>query len=183
MDEPNLKPKLEKLGLRQSDLARLLNVTPRAVNMWATGAQPVPGYVTAYLRLLEAAEPPAREAEFERLADGMKPLREGIYGVSYTSADGQERGRGLVVLRAGKLTGSDIEGNLFSGSYRFDRAKSANSVHLRLGTMDGESVDSGRVGVEASFTISGANPVAHTTATIGRDLYDIELRLLGPLPK
>lgn len=182
MTEGQLKPMLEKLGLRQSEFARLLNVTPRAVNMWATGAQPVPGYAMAYLRLLEAAEPAARDAEFGRLAEGLAPLSEGIYGVSYTCETSGESGRGLVVLRAGKLTGSDIEGNLFCGTYRFDRAKGTNLVELQLGTQEHESAQASESdALRTSFTISRAKPVA--TFTIGRHTYEIELRFLGTLPK
>jgi hypothetical protein len=42
---------LETLGLKQSDAAALLRVTPRAVRRWQTGEQAVPGYL---VELLEA---------------------------------------------------------------------------------------------------------------------------------
>lgn len=45
---------LTRLNYRQCDLARLLDVTPRAVNMWARGDRKVPGPVVAWLRLVES---------------------------------------------------------------------------------------------------------------------------------
>lgn len=189
MDESGLKPKLQKLGLRQSELARLLDVSSRTVNLWATGAQPLPGSTSAYLRLLEAAEPAVREAEFERLHDRSKYLREGIYAVAYRSAASDEDGRGIAVLRSGKLSGSDTEGILFTGSYRHDRAKGCNWIHLRLGAarFDGAGIGA-EIGVpeagsiETSFALPATQPVSSGSAVIAGEVYEIELRLLGPLP-
>lgn len=53
MTQNDLKPTLEKLGLRQSELARLLDVSIRTVNQWAKSGQVLPGAVAGYLRLLE----------------------------------------------------------------------------------------------------------------------------------
>ena len=42
---------LVELELRQTQLAKLIGVTARAVNMWCTGLRKVPGPVVAYLRI------------------------------------------------------------------------------------------------------------------------------------
>lgn len=182
MSISHLKPTLEKLGLRQSDFARLLDVSARTVNMWATGAQPVPGSVAAYLRLLEAAAPDVRAAEVERVVDRSRHLRDGIYGVAYRAPASTDEGRGTAVLSNGKLTGADAEGNLFCGRFRFDRVRNVTLVELRLGTHDADaSVGAGISG--ATLTLSGQHPVQRGTCVIASELYEIELRFLGPLPE
>lgn len=182
MSEQNLKPTLEKLGLRQTDFARLLDVSARTVNLWATGAQPVPGTVSAYLRLLEAAAPEVRAAEMERVVDRTRQLREGIYGVAYRSTVSGEEGLGTAVLRHGKLTGADVEGNLFCGGYRFDRLRGVTVVDLRLGTHNPEAPAGGGVSV-TTLTLTGQHPLHAGTCLIAAEAYEIELRFLGPLPE
>lgn len=46
-----LKELLVEAGLTQSSLARLLGITPKAVNQWANGHQAAPKWATEYLRL------------------------------------------------------------------------------------------------------------------------------------
>lgn len=183
MSQGALKPKLAKLGLRQSDFARLIDVSARTVNLWASGSQPLPGAVAGYLRLLEAATPRVRQSEFDRLDDLSKHLEEGIYGVSYRSAHLGEQGYGVAVLAKGKITGGDANGMLFSGSYRFDRIKAVNVVQLTLGLLPGDDALAGSGGLQTVFTTGRAQPVASATAEIGADAYDLELRFLGPLPE
>ena len=182
MSEPSLKPKLEKLGLRQTDFARLLDVSARTVNLWATGAQPVPGSVAAYLRLLEVAAPDVRAAEVGRVIDRSRHLRDGIYGVAYRAPASADEGRGTAVLRNGKLTGADVDGNLFCGCYRFDRVRGVTLVDLRLGTQDADApVEPGVSG--PLLTLSGQHPLQQGTCVIASEVYEIELRFLGPLPE
>lgn len=187
MSQGALKPKLAKLGLRQSDLARLIDVSPRTVNLWATGAQSLPGAVDGYLRLLEAAAPGVRKAEFDRLDDRSKHLDEGLYGVRYSTAATGECGYGMAVLRRGKIAGGDAHGMLFSGSYRFDRIKAANIVALTVGTVANEDAEDtpGDAGGtrHVAFMVARAQPIATATAMLGSEAYDLELRYLGPLPE
>ncbi len=42
------------LGIRQSDYARLIEVTGKSVSAWATGRVPVPGVVARHLEVLAA---------------------------------------------------------------------------------------------------------------------------------
>lgn len=53
---------LEDLGMLQAELARLLGVTPRAVNLWATEKRSVPRAVIAYLGLFKRMST-ARQAQ------------------------------------------------------------------------------------------------------------------------
>lgn len=183
MSQSALKPKLAKLGLRQSDLARLIDVSPRTVNLWASGSQPLPGAVAGYLRLLEAAAPQVRQSEFDRLDDRSKHLEEGIYGVSYCSPAVGEHGFGVALLVKGKITGGDANGMLFSGSYRFDRIKAVNVVQLTMGLLPGDDGLAGSGGLQTVFTTGRAQPVASAKAEIGSDAYELELRFLAPLPQ
>lgn len=50
MNGGELRDRLDCLKLTQVEFARLLGVTPRAVNMWVTGKRKVPSTATAYLR-------------------------------------------------------------------------------------------------------------------------------------
>lgn len=183
MTQGALKPKLAKLGLRQSDLARLIDVSPRTVNLWASGAQSLPGAVDGYLRLLEAAAPNVRKAEFDRLDDRSKHLDEGVYGIAYQAAQGDEQGYGLAVLLRGKISGCDGQGSFFSGGYRFDRVKGVNVVQLSFEAIPGAAAAAQMQGLNATFTTARAQPVAPASAVIGDEVYELVLRYLGPLPE
>lgn len=45
---------LSGLGIKQSDYARLIEVTGKSVSAWATGRVPVPGVVARHLEVLAA---------------------------------------------------------------------------------------------------------------------------------
>ncbi len=187
MSQGALKPRLAKLGIRQSDLARLIDVSPRTVNLWASGSQPLPGAVAGYLRLLEAAAPGVRQAEFDRLDDRSKHLDEGIYGIRYSSAAAGEQGYGMAVLRRGKIAGGDVHGLLLSGSYRFDRIKAVNVVVLTLGITANEDTEEtpehNGASQQVAFMVPRAQPIANATVMLGSEAYQLELRYLGPLPE
>lgn len=51
MTARQIRKSLKDLGLSQIVFARLMGVTPRAVNLWATGKRHIPGPVIAYLRI------------------------------------------------------------------------------------------------------------------------------------
>ena len=87
MQNQSLKPVLERLGLKQTELACILDVSTRTVSLWATGAASLPGPVSAYLRVLQAAGPDVLAAELCRLPKRKKMLDEGVYGVSYRGKD------------------------------------------------------------------------------------------------
>lgn len=182
--DTGLKPALERLGLKQAELARLLDVSARTVSQWATSGQPLPGAVAGYLRLLEAAPPQTRQSELARLADRGKLLEDGLYRIDYQAGPGGESDRALAVLRQGKLKGADRHGGIFTGSYRFDRPRGLNIVHFVL-TFAPEQ-DTGvepRPDIECTCAVARPDPVARTNVMIAGQLFDIVLIYLGPLPE
>jgi DNA-binding transcriptional regulator YiaG len=52
MTAATFRATLKKLGLTQAEFARRLRVSTTAVQYWANGQRPVPGYAEAYLELL-----------------------------------------------------------------------------------------------------------------------------------
>lgn len=190
MQQFSLKPALERLGLKQTELAALLDVAPRTVSQWATGTQPLPGPVAGYLRLLEAAGADVRSRELGRLLDRNKGLDEGMYRINYHgTADGiDEKDDALAVLRKGKIFGSDRHGGIFLGSYAFDPDDDINVVHLRIEMppdgmlVNGVSAGARGTALDVYGTIERAAPVARTTILAGgRPIY-LEVQYLGPLP-
>lgn len=190
MVEAGLKPALDRLGLKQAELARLLDVSARTVSQWATGSQPVPGPVAGYLRLLEAATPDTRKREFERLEDRLKQLDEGVYRIAYhgTASGEEETDHALAVLRNGKILGSDRHGGVFVGSYRFDRARGLNSVHMRIDVpphgmlVNGYAAGPEGAHIDVSCHIARAEPKARTSVKVAGQPVGVELTYLGPLP-
>jgi hypothetical protein len=190
MNKPILKSSLEKLGLKQSELAKLLDVSTRTVSSWGTGLQPLPGAVAGYLRLLEAASPDVRGAELERLSERARQLEEGVYRIAYYGADRDnlESDQALAVHRNGKILGSDRYGSVFIGTYKYDRARDLNTVQLRVdvppkGTLvNGYPAGPRGDRFDVTYTIGRADPVAKATVSVGGEPINIELTYLGPLP-
>jgi DNA-binding transcriptional regulator YiaG len=69
MNAAELRSILSALGLSQVDLARLILISTRAVNLWATGERVVPGPVAAYLRLILSLPPRSASKRFPAWAD------------------------------------------------------------------------------------------------------------------
>ncbi len=188
--DQNLKGTLLKLGLRQSELALLLDVSPRTVSQWSTGDVTLPGPVAAYLRVLQCLSASQQAEEFARIEGRTKMLDEGIYGLSYRSGECCEPAAdsALAVLRAGKVLGSDRWGGVFSGSYEFDNKREINTLHVRLRIpADGELVTGFTAGPEgATVDIVGAfaraAPMTTATVDVAGQPVEVQLRYLGPLP-
>jgi hypothetical protein len=120
----------------------------------------------------------------------MNMLSDGVYGLRFAATDGYEAstGRGLAVLRNGKILGSDPYGAVFEGSYEFDAVRSLNKVRLRLGIPpDGALLTGFSAGPDgATLDIVGAfaGDPADTEALIqvaGVPL-SVHLTYLGPPP-
>lgn len=196
MSSSNLKQTLASLGLRQTDLARLVDVSPRTVSQWATGAHSVPAAVSGYLRLLELAQADVREAELDRLPGRGRALDDGLYRITYRSGADDDDAFALAVLRDGKILGADRYGGVFKGAYAFDRTRGANIVKLSFtlppyGTLAGgytagpnaEVVDATCVlpGPAAPGPRHGAH-VLKSTLTFARATLEVELFYVGLLP-
>ncbi len=188
--QPSLKDALNGLGLKQVELAQLINVSPRTVSLWATGEVPLPGPVAGYLRLLGQLPAKARAIELARLKGRQKMFDEGLYALRYTHANDArlETGSALAVLRSGKVFGSDRWGGVFSGSYDFDGATETNTMHVRLTVPpDGELITGLQAGPQGTTidivgTFDRAAPLSSATIDVAGHPVDVELSYLGPLP-
>ncbi len=67
---------LSGLGIKQSDYARLIEVTGKSVSAWATGRVPVPGVVARHLEVLAALN-----ALHAAHVLGLKPAPAAVTGV------------------------------------------------------------------------------------------------------
>lgn len=123
MEPTDLRELLETLGLSQADFARLIDVTPRAVNLWTSADRAIPGPVAAYLRLLASIPAALRAQEFSRLTKEAI-VTDGMFEIVYQGRTGA--GTGVLVLMAGRVFGSD-GGVLYDGTYE---PSSSNSDFL-----------------------------------------------------
>lgn len=185
-----LKDVLERLGLKQTEFARLIEVSPRTVSLWATGESALPGPVAAYLRVLQVLPADALAGEMKRVKGRSKMMDEGIYSLEYSGGtdDSSERGSALAALRNGKILGSDRWGAVFMGSYEFDPVTERNSVHLRLNVPpDGRLITGYAAGPEgATLDIVGsferAAPKTTAVASLEGAELEVTLTYIGPLP-
>ncbi len=134
MTAADLRIILAKLDLSQAQLARLLDVTPRAMTTWLSGMRPVPGPVAAYLRLFAATPAAVRLAEVQRINESESTMRDGVYSVSYFSSDTGQllAGQGVVVFDSGKLYGGDTIGGRYDGDYEYHPASGQVAVRAAL---------------------------------------------------
>ncbi len=187
----DLKTTLKGLGLKQTELAKLLDVRPRTVSQWATGETAVPGPVRAYLRVLNKLPERARADEFNYLKERNKMLDEGIYELDYKVPGGDQLPgeSALCVLRSGKILGSDRWGGVFQGSYEFDGARETNMLHVRLKMPpEGELVTGFSGGPEGAYVdvsaeIDRATPASKAVVNVAGDPIELEIKFVGPLPR
>ena len=192
MSNISLKETLNRLGLNQSEFARLIDMSTRSVSLWATGETPLPGPVAAYLRALQLLPAEQRAEEIRRVQDRSKMIDEGLYNIEccakVANPTGGEIGSALAVLRNGKILGSDRWGAVFSGSYEFDRACRKNTVHLRLQVPpDAELVTGFAAGPEGAILevfgkFDRAAPLSRAIADVAGQPLEVTMTFLGALP-
>lgn len=190
MSESGLKAILERLGLRQSELARLIEVSARTVSQWATGDASLPGPVAAYLRVLQVLPPELLADEFARLEGRKRMLDEGIYSLSCRAdnCETTESDAALAVLRNGKILGSDRQGALFTGSYEYDVATQRNKMHIRLQVppngvlFTGGGAGPGGAVVDIIGAFERATPASRALVDVSGAKVELRLTYLGPLP-
>jgi hypothetical protein len=130
MSPAELKSLLAGLDLTQVNFARLVEVTPRAVNLWVTDERAIPGPVAAYGRLLSALPPNLRQIEFGRLNERGTGMRDGMFGITFQGQQGA--GMGMLVFDAGRVYGSDSEGAKYDGGYVFNEGSGMANVNLKV---------------------------------------------------
>lgn len=194
MSNLSLKDILDRLGLKQTELARLIDVSPRTVTHWASGDAQLPGPVAAYLRVLQQLPAKALAGELQSVKRRSKMIDEGLYNLEYRSnlpgarGAASDVGSALAVLRNGKILGSDRWGAVFMGSYDFDPETELNSVHLRLHVpADGILITGFTAGPEgATIEIVGsfarALPVTTTITDVAGHPVEVTMTYLGALP-
>jgi len=190
MPESGLKTAIERLGLRQSELARLIDVSPRTVSQWATGDAALPGPVAAYLRVLQVLPPEQLADELGRLEGRKRMLDEGIYSLSCRAKDSENFAAqsSLAVLRNGKILGSDRQGSLFTGSYEYDSTSQRNRMHVRFQVppngviFTGSGAGPGGAVVDIVGAFDRAAPTAQATVDVEGEAVELRLTYLGPLP-
>lgn len=190
MSNSSLKDILDRLGLKQAELARLIDVSPRTVSLWATGETQLPGPVAAYLRVLQLLPADVLGEELRRVNGRSRMLDEGLYNLEYRAEylGESDSGTALAVLRNGKILGSDRHGGVFMGSYEYDAMTGLNAVHLRMHVPpDGMLVtgfaagpDGATVDVVGSF--GRAAPATSAFAEVAGRPVEVTMTYLGALP-
>jgi DNA-binding transcriptional regulator YdaS (Cro superfamily) len=130
MTHGQLRAALDELKLTQADFARLIGVTPRAVNLWMAEDRTIPGPAAAYVQLLGTLPANLRQVEFGRLKHGVSAMREGIFGITYQGRSGA--GMGMLVFEAGRVYGSDAAKGRYDGGYVFNEASELVDVTLKV---------------------------------------------------
>ena len=188
--DAGLKAELAHLGLRQCEFAKLLDVSPRTVNMWAVGDVGLPGPVEGYLRLLNLMSPEERAEEFNRLPGRSKMFDPGMYRFQYCAhvSGVLDTGQGVCVLSDGKIFGCDPWGGVFHGSYMFNPAHERTDAQMVLRVpADGMLVTGLDVGHEgADFETYGSfertDRVSKSIIKIAGVPVEVVLTYLGPPP-
>jgi hypothetical protein len=131
MSPTELRSFLADAGLSQSDLARLLDLTPRAIGLWLSEERTIPGPVNAYVRLFKCLPPSIRQSEMRRLKETKIAMRDGMYAVQYQDQTGTSYGYATVILDNGKIHGADPVGGKYDGDYAYNDATRLAMVHLK----------------------------------------------------
>jgi len=186
MDGANLKRVLDRLGIRQADLARLVKVSPRTVSLWATGERQIPGPIAGYLRVLQTLTPKQLADELSNLEKKNEMLDEGFYRISYGGVHGL--GCGCLIVKNGSITGADEGGGLYDGVYRFDKDENVNVMEMIL-SMDPNSdpvtgvlagQQGARIMMRAEF--EKPSPIANFSVDVAGKPVAAELRFVRSLP-
>lgn len=115
MKSHKLTQVLEELKLSKSDLASLIGVSPRAINMWLAGERGVPSTVEAYLSLLAAVPDNLRAKTVAQLRQEDMTIFEGMYTMEYSGDGGG--GWGTLVFQSNLIYGHDAGGVRYDGRY------------------------------------------------------------------
>jgi hypothetical protein len=114
MDKTQLTDALRDLSLSKPELARLIGVTARAVNLWSSGERDIPGPAIAYLRLLQSLPKALRTQELARINQENHMKYDGMYAVEFVGRTGD--GICALVMMDGCVFGHD-GGVHYDGTY------------------------------------------------------------------
>lgn len=126
----SLRKTLTQLGLSQVELATLLGVSPRTVNLWVTGQRAVPGPAAAYLRLFMSIPRNLQALELSLITKEQHIMRQGVYGIRFVGRSGH--GSGYLMLADGRVFGVDEGRAKYDGFYGVDAAHSKVDVNVKV---------------------------------------------------
>jgi hypothetical protein len=118
-------------------------------------------------------------------------IDDGIYGLDYIAPNGDMCdgiGSLLVVLREGKILGSDNLGGVFSGNYEFSLEEALNKIYVRMRIPPrGELVTGYAAGPEGAIldivgAVTRTEAVTVTRVEVAGEPIDVRLTYIGPLP-
>jgi DNA-binding transcriptional regulator YiaG len=144
-----LKAALDTLELPQIQLAALLGVTTRAVGMWVNGEREIPGPVAAYINLLLSLPKAICVKELTREREEPE-MFEGMYRLDFAGHAGF--GAAALVVRDGRVFGSDNGGVLYDGVYEPTGTPGEVIVNLTLTVPSGVTLVQGVVADHRGFT-------------------------------
>ncbi len=130
MTSDGLKAILVELGITQTDFARLIGVTPRAVALWMSEERTIPGPVIAYVRIMQLLPPNLRQIELNRLKQKGTNMRDGMFGISFQGQQGA--GMGVLIFDNGRVYGTDSQGVRYDGEYLFDESSGLADVKVKV---------------------------------------------------
>lgn len=129
-----LRAVLAELGLTQADLARLIEVTPRAVGLWTADERQVPGPAEAYLRLFRLLPSNLRQVELNRLKERGSNMRDGMFKIIFQGQTGGQQvvGIGMLIFENGRVYGSDSEAVRYDGTYVYNEDSGLADVKIKV---------------------------------------------------
>lgn len=130
MNKNELKNALSDLGLSPAVLAKLLDVTPRAVALWLNGDRTIPGPAEAYLKLFASLPQDQQAREINEAKQEKITMKDGMYAVEFEGSNGQ--GMGVLIFDNGKVFGSDIGMGKYDGSYVMNNDTKRAEIKLRV---------------------------------------------------
>jgi hypothetical protein len=130
MTSNDLRSLLTEFGLTQSDFARLIGVTLRAVTLWIADDRAIPMPVDAYVRVFRLLSPNLRQIELNRLKQKGTNMRDGMFGITFEGQYG--KGMGVLIFDSGKVYGTDEAAVRYDGDYVFDEASGLVDVHIKV---------------------------------------------------
>ena len=185
MNYDEFRDVLDRLDLSQAVASKLLEVTPRSVNMWATGSRSVPGPVESYFRLFETMPQTFRDAELARISKEEPMFKEGIYGIQF--AGRSDWGYGTLVLENGLICGVDVAGLKYDGTYEYNKTSEMIESEIKISVPPGAEIVTGMPAqpYEWAFTVNVAFPRETDQTTISVDVpggqVNVDIRYMREL--
>lgn len=136
MNKSELKNAMSALGLSSATLAKLLDVTPRAVSMWLTGERSVPGPAEAYINLFSKLPASQRELEIQKSEVDKLSMKDGLYQLEFTGRNGS--GYGVLIFENGRIYGSDVGNGKWDGTYTMNPITKNADLDIRVEMPAGE---------------------------------------------